>query len=141
LTLWNRCVEVGGDYVEKFPFCIFKINALFYFKMSFTFWLTLIYICSSLPSIVVLIVFVILIYSAVTLLEPMSIKDDAEAHTASYPMGTRVSFPGDKVDGSWSWQLTFIQYRGQRISGAILPLPQYALMAWCSVKKNTGTEV
>jgi hypothetical protein len=23
--------------------------------------------------------------------------------------------------------------------GAILPLPQYAFMAWCSVKKSTGT--
>jgi hypothetical protein len=25
------------------------------------------------------------------------------------------------------------------MSGAILPLPQYAFMAWCSVKKCTGT--
>jgi len=25
-----------------------------------------------------------------------------------------------------------------RSRGAIIPLPQYAFMAWCSVKKNTG---
>jgi hypothetical protein len=25
--------------------------------------------------------------------------------------------------------------------GVILPLPQYAFMAWCSVKKNTGTNL
>jgi hypothetical protein len=27
----------------------------------------------------------------------------------------------------------------KRMSGAILPLPQYAFMAWCSVQKSTGT--
>jgi hypothetical protein len=29
--------------------------------------------------------------------------------------------------------------RGQRMSGAIPPLPQYAFMAWCSVKRIKGT--
>jgi hypothetical protein len=57
----------------------------------------------------------------------------------SYPMGTRGSFPGGKATGAWSWPLT-IQYRGQRMSGAIPLLPQYFFMAWCSVKeKSTGT--
>jgi hypothetical protein len=43
-------------------------------------------------------------------------------------------FPGGKAAGTWSWSLTSIYYQGQRMSGAILPLPQYAFMAWCSVK-------
>jgi hypothetical protein len=30
------------------------------------------------------------------------------AHPASYPMGTRVSFPVGKATGAWSWPLTFI---------------------------------
>jgi hypothetical protein len=29
-------------------------------------------------------------------------------HPASYPMGTRGSFPGSKVAGVWSWPLTSI---------------------------------
>jgi hypothetical protein len=32
----------------------------------------------------------------------------------------------------WYWQ----QWITQRMSGTILPLPQYAFMAWCSVKKK-----
>jgi hypothetical protein len=61
------------------------------------------------------------------------------AHPVSYPMGTRGSFPGGKATGAWSWSLTSTWCRGQRMSGAIHPLPQYAFMAWCSVKKSTGT--
>jgi hypothetical protein len=38
----------------------------------------------------------------------------------------------------WSWPLTYIQCWGQKMSEAIPPLPQYASMAWCSVK-STGT--
>jgi hypothetical protein len=35
--------------------------------------------------------------------------------------------------------ITFsIQCRGQRMGGAIIPLPQYEFMAWCSVKKAQG---
>jgi len=30
------------------------------------------------------------------------------SHPASYPMGTRDSFPGGKVAGTWSWPLTSI---------------------------------
>jgi len=40
-------------------------------------------------------------------------------------MGIRGSFPGGKGAGTWSYTLT----------------PQYAFMAWCSVKKSTGTTI
>jgi hypothetical protein len=43
-------------------------------------------------------------------------------------------FPWGKADGTWSWPPTSSKCRGQRMSGAILPLPQYSFMAWCSVK-------
>jgi hypothetical protein len=33
------------------------------------------------------------------------------------------SFPGGKAAGAWSWPLTSIQYRGQRMRGAIPTLP------------------
>jgi hypothetical protein len=49
-------------------------------------------------------------------------------------MGSRGSFPGGKAAGAWSWPLAFIYCRGQRMSVAIPPLPQYAFMAWCLVK-------
>jgi len=29
-------------------------------------------------------------------------------YIASYPIGTRGSFPGDKAAGAWSWPLTSI---------------------------------
>jgi hypothetical protein len=61
------------------------------------------------------------------------------AHPASYPMGTRGSFPGGKVAGAWSWPLTSIYFRGQRMRGAIFLLSQYAFMAWYLVKRSTGT--
>jgi len=38
-------------------------------------------------------------------------------------MGTGGAFPGGKAAGAWSWPLTSIQCRGQRMSGAIPPLP------------------
>jgi hypothetical protein len=50
------------------------------------------------------------------------------------PLGTRGSFPRCKAAGAWSWPLTSIYCRGQRMSGAIPPLPQYAFLAWCLVK-------
>jgi hypothetical protein len=50
-------------------------------------------------------------------------------HPASYPMG--------KAAESWSWpHLHLVPRSGMR--GAIPPLPQYAFMAWCSVK-SIGT--
>jgi hypothetical protein len=37
-----------------------------------------------------------------------SVQNDSGAHPASYPMGTRSSFPGGKAAGVWSWPLTSI---------------------------------
>jgi hypothetical protein len=61
-------------------------------------------------------------------------QNGSGAHSASYPVGTRGSFPGGKAAGEWSRPLTSIQCRGQRMRGAIPPLPRYAFMAWCLVK-------
>jgi hypothetical protein len=36
------------------------------------------------------------------------VQNSSGTHPASYPMGTRGSFPGGKVDGVWSWPLTSI---------------------------------
>jgi hypothetical protein len=36
------------------------------------------------------------------------VQKGSGAHPASYPMGTRVSFPGGKAAGAWSWPLTSI---------------------------------
>jgi hypothetical protein len=64
------------------------------------------------------------------------VQNGSGAHPASYPMGTRGSFFGGKAAGAWNWPLTSIYCRGQRMRGAIPPLPQYAFMAWCLVKKH-----
>jgi hypothetical protein len=63
------------------------------------------------------------------------VQNGSGARPASYPMGTRGgSFPGGKAAGAWSWPLTSISCRGQRMRRAIPPLPQYAFMTWCLVK-------
>jgi hypothetical protein len=62
------------------------------------------------------------------------VQTGSRAHPAFYPTGNRGSFPGDKAAEAWSWPLTSISYRGQRMSGAIDPLPQYAFTARCLVK-------
>jgi hypothetical protein len=36
------------------------------------------------------------------------VQNDSGAHLASYPMGTRSSFPGSKATGAWSWPITCI---------------------------------
>jgi hypothetical protein len=36
------------------------------------------------------------------------VQNGSRTHPASYPMGTRGSFPGGKAAGSWSWPLTSI---------------------------------
>jgi hypothetical protein len=36
------------------------------------------------------------------------VQNGSGAHPASYPTGTRVSFPGSKAAGAWSWPLTAI---------------------------------
>jgi hypothetical protein len=35
------------------------------------------------------------------------VQNGSGAHPASYPMGTRGSFLGDKAAGTWSWPLTY----------------------------------
>jgi hypothetical protein len=62
------------------------------------------------------------------------VQNVSGAHPASYPGGTTGSFPGGKTAGTWRWPLTSIYCRGQRMSGAIPPLPQHAFIAWCSVE-------
>jgi hypothetical protein len=51
------------------------------------------------------------------------VQNGSGAHPASYPMGTRGSFPGGTAAEAWSWPLTSISCRGQRMSWAIPPLP------------------
>jgi hypothetical protein len=41
-----------------------------------------------------------------------SVQTGSGAHPASYPMGTRYSFPGGEVAGAWSWPLTSTSCRG-----------------------------
>jgi hypothetical protein len=41
------------------------------------------------------------------------VQNGSGIHPASYPRGTKVSFPGGKVAGAWSWPFTSIQCRGQ----------------------------
>jgi hypothetical protein len=36
------------------------------------------------------------------------VQNGSGAHPASYLMGTRGSFPGDKAAGAWSWQLASV---------------------------------
>jgi hypothetical protein len=55
-------------------------------------------------------------------------------HPASYPVGTRGSFPGVKAAGAWSWPLISIYYRNQRMHGSLPPFPNYVFMAWCLLK-------
>jgi hypothetical protein len=51
------------------------------------------------------------------------VENGSGAYTAFYPMGTEGSFHGGKAAGAWSWPLTFIECRGQIMSGAKPPLP------------------
>jgi hypothetical protein len=51
------------------------------------------------------------------------VHNGSGAHPASYPVGTRGSFPGSKAARAWSWPLTSIQCRGQRMRGAVPLLP------------------
>jgi hypothetical protein len=51
------------------------------------------------------------------------VQTGSGTHPASYPMGTRGSFLGNKAAGALSWPLASIQCQGQRMRGAIPPLP------------------
>jgi hypothetical protein len=56
------------------------------------------------------------------------------AHPASYPMGTRGSFPLGKSGQGVKLTTHLHLVSRPRVRGAIYPLPQYAFMAWCSFK-------
>jgi hypothetical protein len=60
------------------------------------------------------------------------VQKGSGAHLASYPMGTRGSFPGRKAAGSWSWPLT----SSAEVTNAwsYTSTPQYVFMSWCLVK-------
>jgi hypothetical protein len=64
------------------------------------------------------------------------IQNGSGTHPASYPMGTKASFHGGKAAGALSWPLTSIYCWGQRMRGDTPPLPRYAFMESCSVKKK-----
>jgi hypothetical protein len=57
------------------------------------------------------------------------------AHPASYPMGTKASFPGGEADHP------LLSSAVVKNAWSYTSLHQYALMAWCSVKKSTGTSL
>jgi len=59
-------------------------------------------------------------------------------HPASCPVDTRGSFPRSKAAGAWSWPLNFYLVPRSRMRGATPPLPHYAFMVCCSVKKSQG---
>jgi hypothetical protein len=69
------------------------------------------------------------------------VQNSSGAQPASYPMGTRGSFPGGKAARACSWPPTSIYCRGQRMSGDILPLPQYVFIAWCLSPRDTSKPV
>jgi hypothetical protein len=62
------------------------------------------------------------------------VQNGSGAHPVSYSMGTRGSFPGVKRPGREADHSPPFSAEEQRMSGAIHPLPQYALMTLCSVK-------
>jgi len=59
----------------------------------------------------------------ICLLASNRVQTGSGANPASYPIGTGDSFLGGKAAGVWSWPLSSIQSRGQRMRGVILPLP------------------
>jgi hypothetical protein len=62
------------------------------------------------------------------------VQNNSGAHPASYPMGTRGSFPGVKRPGREADHSPPSTAEVKKMSGAIPPLPQYAFVAWFSVK-------
>jgi hypothetical protein len=60
------------------------------------------------------------------------VQNGSGAHPASYPMGTRGSFPGGKAAGSWSWHLHLLSR--SRNEWSYTSTSQYAFMALCLVK-------
>jgi hypothetical protein len=67
------------------------------------------------------------------------VQNGSGAQSASYPMGTRVSFPGDKAAGAWSWSLTSHLMPMSKNEKSYTSTPQYAFMAWCLVQHRDFT--
>jgi hypothetical protein len=65
------------------------------------------------------------------------VQNDSGAHPTSYPMGTRVSFPGGKAVGAWSWTRLHLVPRSKN-AWSYTSTPQYVSLAWCSFKKAQG---
>jgi hypothetical protein len=63
------------------------------------------------------------------------VQTGSGAHPASYLVGTRGSFPGDKAAGAWSWPLTSIYCRGQEWVEVYL---QIAIRLHDVVLRSTG---
>jgi hypothetical protein len=66
-----------------------------------------------------------------------SVQTDSGAQPASYPMATRISFPGGKAAEAWSWPLTSILCRGQEWWNCTSN-PHHVFMPWCLIKYEQG---
>jgi hypothetical protein len=64
------------------------------------------------------------------------VRTGSGAHPASYPMGTRGLFPWGYSGRGVKMATHLHLVPRSRMRGYIPPLPQYAFMAWCSVKKE-----
>jgi hypothetical protein len=62
------------------------------------------------------------------------VQNGSGFHPASYPMGTRGSFPGEKSGRGVKLTTRLRLVWRSRMSAAIPPLHQYVFMAWCLVK-------
>jgi hypothetical protein len=60
------------------------------------------------------------------------VQNGSGAHPASYPMGTRGSFHGVERPGREADHFHLVSR--PRMRGTVTPPPEYASMAWCSVK-------
>jgi hypothetical protein len=63
-----------------------------------------------------------------------SIQTGSVDHSASYPMGTRCSFPRGKAAAAKSWPLTSIQCQGQ-VWWSYTSTPKDVFMAWCLINE------
>jgi hypothetical protein len=64
------------------------------------------------------------------------VQTGSGAHPAYYPMDTRSSCPGGKEARTWSWPITSIYSRGQRMRGTIRPLSNTPSRSGVQFKKH-----
>jgi hypothetical protein len=62
------------------------------------------------------------------------VQTGSVVHPASYPMGFKSSFPGDKAAGGMKLTTHLHLVPMSRMHGVVPTLPRYIFMAWCSVK-------